>query len=210
MRRFWYIFIVLIVFSMPSFAGSDSQDEVPDRWRPVINNPNDPNEFIKARWEAVVKVLKAEKLKEDRKASLVEAIVTPIFDLPLMSKLALGRKHWSELSKQQRKDFTDAFVGCLKSNYRKKITLYEGQQAEFDLVKRTKKTVRIEMTLKTDDSNISVLYKLHKNRNKAWRVYDVEIEGVSIILTYRSQFDDILQNGTIRDVISRLRELPDC
>jgi phospholipid transport system substrate-binding protein len=64
------------------------------------------------------------------------------------------------------------------------------------------------MELKTKDNNVTILHKLHKAENKRWKVYDVEIQGISILKTYRSQFDDILSRGTVEDLLSRLEKQP--
>jgi phospholipid transport system substrate-binding protein len=64
------------------------------------------------------------------------------------------------------------------------------------------------MKLINKDSEITILYKLRK-ADKFWKIYDVEIQGVSILLTYRSQFDDILRRGTVKDLLSRLEKPPD-
>jgi phospholipid transport system substrate-binding protein len=71
------------------------------------------------------------------------------------------------------------------------------------------------MVLISQDKEIAILYKLHKldvqgkgRVNMPWRIYDVEIEGVSILLTYRSQFDDILRRGTVEDLLSHLEKPP--
>jgi phospholipid transport system substrate-binding protein len=52
------------------------------------------------------------------------------------------------------------------------------------------------------------LYKLRKVQ-KAWKIYDVEIQGVSVLLTYRSQFDEILSHGTVKELLSRLEKPTD-
>ena len=61
------------------------------------------------------------------------------------------------------------------------------------------------MVLVSANKNITILYKLRKV-DKYWKVYDVEIQGVSIILTYRSQFDDTLCGGTVEDLIRQLEK----
>jgi phospholipid transport system substrate-binding protein len=78
-----------------------------------------------------------------------------------------------------------------------------------------KNTIQIPMTLISEGKEILILYKLHRldeqSKRKAlghWRIYDVEIEGVSILLTYRSQFDDILRRGTVEDLLSQLEKPP--
>ena len=78
-----------------------------------------------------------------------------------------------------------------------------------------KNAIHIPMVLISDDKEIAMLYRLHKvdeaNKSRAnvrWKIYDVEIEGVSILLTYRSQFDDILRRGTVKDLLSHLEKPP--
>jgi phospholipid transport system substrate-binding protein len=58
------------------------------------------------------------------------------------------------------------------------------------------------------DKKVAILYKLRKVE-KHWKVYDVEIQGVSILLAYRSQFDEILRRGTAKDLLSRLEKPPE-
>jgi len=64
------------------------------------------------------------------------------------------------------------------------------------------------MELISKDKKVAMIYKLRKVE-KEWKIYDVEIEGVSILLTYRSQFDDILSRGTVEDLLSRLENPED-
>jgi len=67
--------------------------------------------------------------------------------------------------------------------------------------------IYVPMQLTSKENEISIIYKLRK-ADKFWKIYDVEIEGISILLTYRSQFDDILRSGTINDLLSRLEKPP--
>jgi len=63
------------------------------KWDVVIKDPNDPNEMLWAKWSAVVKVLQAEEITQIAKGKIIDKIVTPIFDFPLMAKLVLGRNN---------------------------------------------------------------------------------------------------------------------
>jgi phospholipid transport system substrate-binding protein len=64
------------------------------------------------------------------------------------------------------------------------------------------------MALASGGKKTALCYKLRKV-DAGWKIYDVEIEGVSILLTYRSQFDDILKNGTVEDLLSQLAKPAD-
>jgi len=171
------------------------------------NYPKDPNELVRTKWNAVISILKNEDLDQEAQVKKINKIVTPIFDFPLMAKLALGRKHWPRLNRQQREKFTRLFIERLKTSYREKIALYTNEEILFKPAEKKNSIIYIPMELKTKDKKIAILHKLRK-ADKRWKVYDVEIQGVSILLTYRSQFDDILSHGTVEDLLSRLAEPP--
>jgi phospholipid transport system substrate-binding protein len=171
------------------------------------NYPNDPNELIRTKWNAVISVLRNKDLDQEARVKKINVIVSPIFDFQLMAKLALGREHWPKLTAAQQEKFTRLFVERLRTTYREKIALYTDEEILFKPAEKKDGTIYIPMELKTKDKKIAVLHKLRK-LDKRWKVYDVEIQGVSILLTYRSQFDDILSKGTIEDLLSRLEEPP--
>jgi phospholipid transport system substrate-binding protein len=132
-----------------------------------------------------------------------------------MGQLALGRTHWPKLNAAQRERFIQLFVERLKALYLEKTSLYTNEKFVLKPAVFKKDLVQIPMTLISEGKEIAILYKLHKlderSKDKAagrWRIYDVEIEGVSILLTYRSQFDDILRHGTVEDLLTQLEKPP--
>jgi phospholipid transport system substrate-binding protein len=199
MKRLWIAIISILVICQCVNAGKKNANDP--------NYPNDPNELIRTKWNAVISVLRNKELDQEAQVKKINKIVTPIFDFPLMAKLSLGRKHWPKLNPQQSEKFTRLFIERLKTSYREKIALYTNEEILFKPAEKKKSTICIPMELKTEDKKISVLHKLRKVE-KRWKVYDVEIQGVSILLTYRSQFDDILNRGTVEDLLSRLEEPP--
>ncbi|GEM_PF-511022 len=185
------------------------------RWDVRPEDPNDPNKVLEAKWKAVLGVLQAKDLDQEIKEKIVDRIVSPVFDFPLMGRLALGRTHWPKLNPAQREKFVRLFVARLKALYLQKTTLYKNETASFKPAISRKHIVHIPVVLISGDREIAMLYKLHsideQSRGKAderWKIYDLEIEGVSILLTYRSQFDDILQRGTVEDLLSHLEKPP--
>ena len=150
------------------------------------------------------KVVLPEKVKEKK----IDKIVTPIFDFPLMAKLSLGRKHWPKLDSSQREKFTKLFSERLKRAYWKKVALYKDEKILFKPKQKKNKTFLVPTELLYKDKKVAIIYKLRKT-DKSWKIYDVEIQGVSVLLTYRSQFDEILSHGTVEDLLSRLEKPPD-
>ena len=186
---------------------NDPNELLLSKWDAVVKDPNDPNELVRAKWDAVVKVLQAKDLDKKVKERLISKIVSPMFDFPLMAKLVLGRRHWPKFTPPQREKFTRLFTERLKTSYLEKIKLYTDEKASLKPAVRKGKAIYIPMQLLSKDKKIAILYKLRK-MDKRWKIYDVEIQGVSILLTYRSQFDDILRRGTVTDLLSRLEKRP--
>lgn len=171
------------------------------------NYPSDPNELVRSKWRAIISVLRNKDIDQETREKKISKVVSPIFDFPLMAKLALGRDHWPKLTPPQQKRFTQLFVERLKASYREKIALYTDEEVQFKPAIRKKSIIHVPMELISKDKKVTIIHKLRK-ADKRWKVYDVEIQGVSILLTYRSQFDDILRRGTVEDLLSRLEKPP--
>ena len=211
MKNLWCVLFVLLIVSQGVKADdkdpNDPNELLRTKWEAVIKDSNDPNELLQVKWNAIVKVLQTKGIDQKVKEKIIDKIVSPIFDFPLMCKLSLGRTHWPKLTPSQCEKFSQLFVERLKDSYREKIVLYKDEKASFKPAIQKKKTTYIQAVLISNNKNITILYKLHKV-DKCWKIYDIEIQGVSIILTYRSQFNDTLSHGTVEDLISQLEKPP--
>ena len=211
MRSLWYAFLVLSITCQVVNADDNEPNDPNELLRTkadvVVKEPNDPNKLLRNKWDAVISILQKKDIDQKVKERKISKIVSPIFDFPLMAKLALGRKHWPKLTPPQREKFTRLFTERLKKSYREKITLYKDEKVLFKPAVQKKKTIYIPTELIHKDKKVAILYKLRKV-DKLWKIYDVEIQGVSILLTYRSQFDEILRRGTVKDLLSRLEKPP--
>ena len=160
---------------------------------------------LKSKLDAVVLVLQKNDLEQETKNNEVIEIVTPLFDFSLMARLSLGRKYWSGLTKENKKSFTDLFVKRLKESYLEKLNLYTNEIIVYGAPVRVKKKIHIPTELISKDNKIDMLYKLYKSKS-GWKIYDIEIQGVSIISTYRSQFAEVMSTGTIDDLLLKLEK----
>jgi len=167
------------------------------------NDPNEAIQLLQTKFDAVFSILQNKDLDKQAKQKQISEIVAPIFDFPLMAKLSLGRKHWPKFTEPQREKFTQLFMELLKNSYQEKISLYTNEKIVFKPPVQKEKTTHIFVELVSKDKSVAMLYKLRK-ADKCWKAYDVEIEGVSILLTYRSQFDDILSRGTVDELLAQL------
>ena len=192
MMRILYIFLSLLILSPPVMA----------------DEKGDAEEIVKSKLDAVFTVLQKNDLDQQAKKNEINEIVTPMFDFALMAKLTLGRKHWPNLPREKKEKFTELYIELLKTSYLDKLALYTDEKVIFDPPVQVKKKVHIPTQLISKDRKTSILYKLYKPAND-WKVYDLEIQGVSVIRSYRSQFDEILQNGTIDDLLRKMERPAD-
>ncbi|MHC4241183.1 MAG: Tgt2/MlaC family protein [Planctomycetota bacterium] len=202
---FWLIMFCscLLFLVVYQAAGADNDPNDPND----PNNPSDPSKLLSSKWSAVVAILQNKDIDQKVKEKQIDKIVTPIFEFPLMAKLSLGRKHWPKLDSSQREKFTQLFSERLKRSYWQKIALYKAEKLLFKSTEKKKSTYYIPTELIYKDKKVAIVYKLRKVE-KSWKIYDVEIQGVSVLLTYRSQFDEILSRGTVKDLLARLEKPP--
>ncbi len=154
----------------------------------------------------VFTVLSDKELTMDQKKIKVVEITDSVFGYPLMAKLSLGKKHWSKFNSKQRSEFTSLFTELFQDFYVDKLDLFSDEKIQFQPpVLVNKKKVQIPTVLISKEKEYSMLYKMKKTKN-GWRIYDIEIEGVSLIHTYRSQYNHILESGEIEDLLIKMRE----
>ncbi|UCE51059.1 MAG: ABC transporter substrate-binding protein [Desulfobacterales bacterium] len=159
--------------------------------------------LLKSKLNAAITVLQKKNAALQVKSNEIDEIMSPMFDFSLMAKLTLGRKYWPKLTTQNKEKFTELFTELLKSSYLQKLTLYTNEKIMYKSPILSKKKIQIPTYLISLDKKTSILYKLYKSEND-WKIYDIEIQGVSLIRSYRSQFIQILQTGTIEDLLLKL------
>jgi phospholipid transport system substrate-binding protein len=122
-----------------------------------------------------------------------------------MAKLSLGKENWARLSPEERDRFVSLFVERLKNSYLDKTSLYSDLTITYEAASEEGDKVFVPTLLKTKSDVIKVIYRFYSAEGR-WQVYDVEIEGVSFIKSYRSQFDEILAKGTVADLFTELNK----
>lgn len=172
----------------------------------AADDAKDVKTVIEKSVNAVLDVLRDKAVAKEDRRKRVMRVVTPVFNLPLMGKLALGKANWPKLNAAQRKEFTDLFIAAVQDSYYDKLDLFTDETVEFaDPVSSEKDKYQMMTYLNSKGQRYKLLYKLHK-AGAAWRVYDVEIEGISLIRTYGAQYDQILQAASPKDLLAKMRE----
>jgi phospholipid transport system substrate-binding protein len=209
LKKFWCAVIILLSINQClKAAGKEPNDPnaiVQAEWEAAIKDPNNPNELLKVKSDAVLKVLQTKELDQKEKTRILDIIIGPFFDFELMSKLSLGRANWTKLTDSQQKKFTELFTRRLKDAYLGQITRYRDEKLLLKPAEPQKNGVSITMDVLSGDKKITTVYKV-RHLSTQWMVYDVEIEGVSILMTYKAQFDDIINRGGVAELFSHLEK----
>lgn len=164
---------------------------------------------IKKTVDDVIKIVGDEELKkkanEQRRRTAIKKAIATIFDSQEMAKRSLGR-HWNQRTPVERQQFAELFATLLENSYAGKIESYNNEKIIYtresvdgDYAEVKSKVV----TAKNDEYTLD--YRLLKKENGSWMVYDVVIEGVSLVSNYRTQFNKIISTSGYPELLKRLQ-----
>ncbi len=187
MRAFIFSIIAALLFAQPSLA----------------NDVADVQEIVDRNIKIVIKYVKDKSLDKQTRNDKIIKTVVPFFDFNFMAKVCLEKKHRKKLSKAQRKEFTDSFVKRLQESFLEKLDLYTDEEVIVENAKKVKKRIHVLTYLVSKGDKMDMNFKFKKTK-KGWKVYDLEILGVSMVLTYRSQFSGFLKKNSMDDLLKKL------
>lgn len=170
-----------------------------------------PDVLAKTTTEEVLQILRTNKdIRSDPKkvTELVEAKVLPNFDFTKMTRLAVG-KGWRQATPEQRETLVTEFRNLLVRTYGSSLTQYKNETVEFKPFKMdpnaTDVTVKSQINRAGGGQPIAVDYSMEKTAD-GWKVYDVTVEAVSLVTTYRGSFADEVQRSGIDGLIASLQQ----
>jgi phospholipid transport system substrate-binding protein len=167
-----------------------------------------PTDQLKVTIDRILAVVQDPALRQpgktDERRQKIRAIANEVFDWQETGKRALAR-HWEGRSPQEREEFSKLFADLLERSYVGKIEAYSGEKIlyEKETVDGDRAEVRTKLVTKTG-TQIPIDYQMQKVGDR-WRVYDVKIENVSLVLNYRSQFNRIIQQSGYPELVNRLK-----
>jgi phospholipid transport system substrate-binding protein len=167
-----------------------------------------PTDQLRAQIELVIKTVEDPNLKTEAKAGERRAVMRKIagetFDFQEMARRALAR-HWQARTPAEREEFVKLFADLLERAYVSKIENYGGEKIAFngDTIDGEAALVKTKIVTK-QGTDIPVDYRMLK-RSDRWLVYDVVIEGVSLINNYRNQFNKIIQTSSYQALVDRMK-----
>jgi len=166
-----------------------------------------PSDQLRVSVDQALKVLGDGAAKRDqpreRRATL-RKIADDIFDWDETAKRSLGT-HWQQRTPAEREEFVRLFAELLEKSYMSKIELYDGERISWqgDTIDGDQAIVRTKI-LNKQGTEIPVSYKMFR-RDDRWKVYDVEIESVSLVANYRTQFNNMLRRSSYPELVRTLK-----
>ncbi len=163
-----------------------------------------PLQVVKSVIENALNTLNNTSIPESQRRSVVKAMVDRHFDYQEMAKRSLGNT-WRTLSRGQQDEFVRLFAQLLEASYSDKIEKY-AKRVKIDYVGESVdgNYAEVRTVVVRPNDRIPLSYRL-LNEDGTWKVYDVTIEGVSLVSNYRSQFRRIISESSYASLVQRLR-----
>jgi len=184
------ILVLCLIFPVSAFAGAPLE-AVKGNVDKVLDVLRDPS----------LKAQSARKVRKDK----IRVISEGMFDFTELSKRTLAQ-NWNRFDPKQQKEFVGLYKSLLEDAYSNKIMSFTNEKIVFSKeITLTEKTAEVQSIVQRRNEDIPIYYRVIL-KDGVWKVYDVVIEGVSLINNYRSQFREILADKTPESLLETLRE----
>jgi len=177
-------------------------------WTPGQSLAGPATDQVKGTIDQVLKILtdpalKSDQKKKERRATLRKTVLER-FDFSEMSKRSMGR-YWSERTPEERTEFVRLFTDLLERAYIDRVDGYTGEQILYleETTDGNYSEVRTKIVTKRNQE-IPIAYRLQNNDAK-WEVYDIVVEGVSLVNNYRTQFSKIIRTSSYQDLVKKMQ-----
>jgi phospholipid transport system substrate-binding protein len=171
-----------------------------------------PTDQLRGSIDLVLKIVTDPELKKEAKTverrKRIRVVVNQIFDFQEISQRCLGR-HWQARTPAEREQFIALFGDLLENAYISKIESYSGEKIQYpgDTIEGDLAIVKTRIVTK-QEIEIPVDYRMFLN-NGRWSVYDVSIEGISLVGNYRTQFNSVINRSGYPDLVAKLKAKAD-
>ena len=171
-----------------------------------------PTDQLRGAIDRVIKTLDNPALKGDSKVgerrTAVRKIANDIFDFGEIARRSLGR-HWQGRTDKEREEFISLFGDLLERSYISKIELYGGEKILYTNERMDGEVAVVSTKVITKNgTEVPIDYRLLR-RGDRWLVYDISIEGVSLVSNYRTQFNKIIQTTSYGELVKKMRAKQD-
>ena len=181
----------------------------PTTWGAVVPGPDT---LVDNTAKEVLTIIRQDKgIKSGRKTrllNLVEAKILPHFDFKHMTRLAMG-KNWSKAAPRQQQEIANQFRTLLVRTYYKALSVYSDHTIKVtpikDIAGKTNVTVKTQAIKNNSHHTVSINYSMEKTSN-GWKVYDITVAGISLVINYRGSFNSQIRRGGIEGLLKTLAD----
>jgi phospholipid transport system substrate-binding protein len=170
-----------------------------------------PSVFLERTSNQVIKILRDDRelLQKDpeRVYKIIDEYILPHLDEVTMAKLAMG-KNWKNATKEQKQEFVLEFKDLLVRTYSKSLVEFQDQQINYFPVKLEADTVKASVkaeVIQPGGPSIPMAYRV-RVKNNTWKVYDIKIDGISLVTSYRGTFTQEIRKSGIDGLLKYLRD----
>ncbi len=193
MQVFFKLFMILSLSFSSLLLAEQPQEEI-------------LKEMMIKKSDVFFSILNNKELDDKTRRAQVLDEVGPLFDFKLMSRLALNKKIWKSLSKEERREFSEVFISRIQKSYLSKLDIFADVEIQISEAVRVKKK-RIEITalIKTKADVKKLVYKFYLKKNAEWLIYDISVVGVSFLQSYRAQYSAYLKEHSFTELLEKLK-----
>ena len=187
-----FVLISILVIALPlQVLGATAKETVEEKVQMVVTTLGKPD---------------FKQQLKDAQIAEIRGIVNEVFDYQELSRRCLGRG-WKKMNPAQQTEFVQLFSELLEKTYADRLLAYTSEKINFGKETELKKgRVEVESAIiTTDNKEVPFNYRMIQKEGQ-WRVYDIVIEGISMVQNYRDQFRDILAKKTPDDLLQVLRD----
>ncbi len=191
------LFSFTLAIALPAFAVAEPA---------VPNIVNTPKIAVETAVNGVIHILKSRQNKKiitikDREA--IHQAIKAYFDFHEMAKRSLGRP-WRKMDKAQRAEFVGIFRELLERSYGDRLSGYHDQTVEYGKVRIKGRVAIVDSVVVDAEKRTPVRYRL-VHRRTGWKIYDIKVEGISMVSTFRSDFGQSVSQNGINGFITELK-----
>ena len=171
---------------------------------------DDPSRFVQRLGDQAAMVMTDPSLTRDQRNAAMQRMLQASFDVDMIGRIVLGR-HWRGASEEQRRTYSGLFETYVLAVYTRRLEGYAGERLEVSGARdKGRQGVLVSSrVVRPNGAPIAVVWRLRRG-DDGWRVYDLVVEGVSLVMTQRSEFDTVIRRGGgIDSLIVNLRALID-
>ena len=164
---------------------------------------NTPTDDVRTSVEAILEILKDEQLDKEGKRAQISTVINKRFDFRAMSQRTLAT-NWKKTSDEEKQQFVALFSQLIENSYVGKVEAYTDEKVDFTGEKVKGRKAVVETLIITSSADIPINYKVYQKGGQ-WLVYDVIIEGVSLISNYRSSYQEIMKKEGFDGLLAKMQ-----